>query len=66
MLNTESSNELKMYTIYALPNHKDGVIRATKKNPETTRKNVMGKQQNKNPDRSCLQQRCRLDGGQIC
>lgn len=38
VINTDTKNELKMYTIYAPPHHKDGIIRATKKeakeNPE--------------------------------
>jgi mannose-6-phosphate isomerase-like protein (cupin superfamily) len=28
--NTDSTNYLKLYTIYALPNHKDGIVRPTK------------------------------------
>jgi len=32
--NTDSVNELKMYTIYAPPQHKDGLINATKKDAE--------------------------------
>jgi mannose-6-phosphate isomerase-like protein (cupin superfamily) len=34
--NTDSVNELKMYTIYAPPQHKDGLINATKKDGETS------------------------------
>jgi mannose-6-phosphate isomerase-like protein (cupin superfamily) len=34
VINTDAINELKMYTIYALPQHKDGIIRATKKDAE--------------------------------
>lgn len=30
VINTDASNDLKLYTIYALPNHKDGIVRATK------------------------------------
>ncbi len=31
VINNDSALELKMYTIYSPPNHKDGLIRATKK-----------------------------------
>jgi mannose-6-phosphate isomerase-like protein (cupin superfamily) len=34
VINTDTKNELKMYTIYAPPHHKDGIIRATKKEAE--------------------------------
>ena len=34
VINNDSTTELKMYTIYAPPNHKDGIIRATKKEAE--------------------------------
>ncbi len=30
IINTSSSNELKLYTIYSPAHHKDGVVRATK------------------------------------
>lgn len=35
VINTDSTLELKMYTIYSPPNHKDGIIRATKEEAET-------------------------------
>lgn len=31
IINTSSSEELKIYTIYAPPHHKDGIVRPTKK-----------------------------------
>jgi mannose-6-phosphate isomerase-like protein (cupin superfamily) len=31
VINVDSSSELKMYTIYAPPHHKDGIVRSTKK-----------------------------------
>ncbi|EHQ24965.1 cupin domain-containing protein [Mucilaginibacter paludis] len=38
VINTDAQNDLKMYTIYAPPHHKDGIVRETKKeaqeNPE--------------------------------
>jgi mannose-6-phosphate isomerase-like protein (cupin superfamily) len=34
VINTDASNDLKLYTIYALPNHKDGIVRATKEDAE--------------------------------
>jgi mannose-6-phosphate isomerase-like protein (cupin superfamily) len=30
IINTDGTSELKMYTIYAPPHHKDGIVRATK------------------------------------
>lgn len=34
IINTDNVSSLKMYTIYAPPHHKDGIIRATKKDAE--------------------------------
>jgi mannose-6-phosphate isomerase-like protein (cupin superfamily) len=31
VINVDSTKKLKMYTIYAPPHHKDGIVRATKK-----------------------------------
>ena len=36
VINTDSVEEFKMYTIYAPPQHKDGLINATKKDAETS------------------------------
>lgn len=30
VINTDTKNDLKLYAIYALPNHKDGIVRTTK------------------------------------
>ena len=35
VINVDKEVELKMYTIYAAPNHKDGLVRATKKEVDT-------------------------------
>jgi mannose-6-phosphate isomerase-like protein (cupin superfamily) len=35
VINSDSSLEMKLYAIYSPPNHKDGIIRATKKEAET-------------------------------
>jgi mannose-6-phosphate isomerase-like protein (cupin superfamily) len=43
VINTGSAKELKMYTIYAQPNHQDGVVRATKKDAETNEEEFDGK-----------------------
>jgi len=43
VINTDSTNELKMYTIYALPNHKDGIIRATKEEAQKIKEKFDGK-----------------------
>ena len=34
VINTDTVKELKMYTIYALPNHQDGIINPTKNDAE--------------------------------
>lgn len=34
VINTDAHKDLKLYTIYAIPQHKDGVIRATKKDAD--------------------------------
>jgi mannose-6-phosphate isomerase-like protein (cupin superfamily) len=43
VINTSSSADLKMYTIYAKPNHRDGVIRKTKKEAEDNEEQFDGK-----------------------
>ncbi|MGC9049170.1 MAG: cupin domain-containing protein [Patescibacteria group bacterium] len=35
VINTSSTEELKLYTIYSPPHHKDGIIRKTKEEAET-------------------------------
>ena len=35
--------ELKMYTIYAPPHHKDGIVRATKEDADTNASEFDGK-----------------------
>jgi mannose-6-phosphate isomerase-like protein (cupin superfamily) len=34
VINTNAKSKLKMYTIYSPPHHKDGIVRATKKDAE--------------------------------
>ncbi len=34
ILNIDNQTDLKMYTLYAPPHHKDGIVRATKKEAE--------------------------------
>ena len=43
VINTDAVKELKMYTIYALPQHKDGIIRATKTDAENNATKFDGK-----------------------
>lgn len=43
IINTSSAKELKMYTIYAPPHHKDGILRSTKKDAETNEAEYDGK-----------------------
>lgn len=43
VLNTDATTDLKLYTIYASPNHKDGVVRATKKEADETEAKFDGK-----------------------
>jgi mannose-6-phosphate isomerase-like protein (cupin superfamily) len=43
VINTNSKAELKIYTIYAPPHHKDGVVRATKEDAEKNSPEFDGK-----------------------
>jgi mannose-6-phosphate isomerase-like protein (cupin superfamily) len=40
--NTSDSEELKMYTIYSPPHHKDGIVRATKEEAEANEEDFDG------------------------
>ena len=43
IINADSKAELKMYTIYAPPHHKDGIVRATKEDAENNEEEFDGK-----------------------
>ena len=43
VVNTSETEPLKLYTIYSPPNHKDGIIRQTKKEAETIKEKFDGK-----------------------
>jgi len=43
IINTDSSEKLKMYTIYAPPHHKDSIVRATKEDAENNDEEFDGK-----------------------
>ncbi|MFZ1856649.1 MAG: cupin domain-containing protein [Chitinophagaceae bacterium] len=43
VINTDSKAELKIYTLYSPPNHKDGTIRATKEDAEKKKEEFDGK-----------------------
>jgi mannose-6-phosphate isomerase-like protein (cupin superfamily) len=43
IMNVDSTTQLKMYTIYAPPHHKDGIVRATKKDAESNEAEFDGK-----------------------
>jgi mannose-6-phosphate isomerase-like protein (cupin superfamily) len=43
VINTSASKELKMYTIYSPPHHKDGILRKTKKEAEAAEADFDGK-----------------------
>ncbi len=43
IINTDSKTELKIYTLYSPPNHKDGTIRATKEDAEKYKEEFDGK-----------------------
>lgn len=43
VINTDSKAELKIYTLYSPPNHKDGIIRATKEDAEKKKEEFDGK-----------------------
>ncbi len=42
VINADPSSELKMYTLYSPPNHKDGIVRATKKEAESKKEEFDG------------------------
>ena len=43
VVNTSETEEMKLYTIYSPPNHKDGIIHATKAEAETNEEHFDGK-----------------------
>lgn len=43
IINTDSTAELKIYTIYSPPNHEDGIIRVTKEEAEKIPEKFNGK-----------------------
>lgn len=43
IVNTSKSKSLSLYTIYALPNHKDGIVAATKEKAESMKEYFDGK-----------------------
>ena len=43
IINTDAKTDLKMYTLYGPPNHKDQVIRATKEDAEKMKEEFDGK-----------------------
>ena len=43
VINTSASKELKMYTIYSPPHHKDGILRKTKKEAEANEADFDGR-----------------------
>lgn len=43
VINTNREEELKLYTLYAPPNHKDGIVRATKQQADEEKEAFDGK-----------------------
>ncbi len=43
IINISDSKELKLYTLYSPPHHKDGIVRATKKEAEANNEEFDGK-----------------------
>lgn len=43
IINVDTTTELKMYTIYAPPHHKDGIVRVTKEDAENNEAEFDGK-----------------------
>jgi mannose-6-phosphate isomerase-like protein (cupin superfamily) len=43
IVNVSSSEELKIYTIYSPPHHKDGIVRSTKKDAEEREEDFDGR-----------------------
>jgi len=42
IINTSTTDDLKVYTLYALPHHEDGVVHATKADAEADHEEFMG------------------------
>ena len=42
VINTDAAKELKMYTLYSPPHHKDGTVQKTKKDAETSKEEYDG------------------------
>lgn len=43
IINVSTTEDLKLYTIYSPPHHKDGIVRATKKDAESNEEKFDGK-----------------------
>ena len=43
IINTSDSDDLKVYTLYSPPHHKDGIVRATKEEAESNEEEFDGK-----------------------
>jgi len=43
VINTSNTEALKLYTIYSPPHHKDGIVRATKKDAESNEEEFDGR-----------------------
>lgn len=43
IINTSETEEMKLYTVYSPPNHKDGIIHATKAEAEASEEHFDGK-----------------------
>jgi len=43
VINTSNTEALKLYTIYSPPHHKDGIVRATKKDAESNKEEFDGR-----------------------
>lgn len=52
VINLSDSEHLKLYTIYSPPHHKDGIVRATKKEAESNEEEFDGKITENLPERA--------------
>jgi mannose-6-phosphate isomerase-like protein (cupin superfamily) len=43
VINTDKKSDLKMYTIYAAPNHRNGTVHVTKKDAQEQKEHFDGK-----------------------
>ena len=65
IINASDAEELKLYTIYSPPHHKDGIVRATKRDAESNEEEFDGKTTEKSGRKTTIGTRPRMSRAQI-